>query len=131
MTSALSKLAQQENENELVLSELKLLGDDSSVYKLVGPALIKQDLDEARSNVEKRLQFIGDEMYEVNLVSNFGLRRSLKRLFFTTGSAHKTIYWTLIKNLRRSGRRLYNCRPPIRAKSDNDLMSELPTLQAP
>jgi hypothetical protein len=82
MTSALSKLAQQENENELVLSELKLLGDDSSVYKLVGPALIKQDLDEARSNVEKRLQFIGDEMYKVNLVSNFGLRRFSEMIVF-------------------------------------------------
>ncbi len=64
MTTALSKLAQQENENDLVLNELKILGDDSTVYKLVGPALIKQDLDEARSNVEKRLQFIGDEMYD-------------------------------------------------------------------
>jgi chaperonin cofactor prefoldin len=62
MSNALAKLAQQENENELVLNELKLLGDDSAVYKLVGPVLIKQDLDEARSNVEKRLQFIGDEM---------------------------------------------------------------------
>lgn len=62
MSNALAKLAQQENENELVLNELKLIADDSAVYKLVGPVLIKQDLDEARSNVEKRLQFIGDEM---------------------------------------------------------------------
>ena len=65
MSNALAKLAQQENENELVLNELKLLGDDSAVYKLVGPVLIKQDLEEARSNVEKRLQFIGDEMYVI------------------------------------------------------------------
>ena len=62
MSNALTKLTQQENENELVLKELKLLEEDACVYKLIGPVLIKQDLDEARSTVEKRLQFIGDEM---------------------------------------------------------------------
>jgi prefoldin beta subunit len=31
------------------------------VYKLIGPVLIKQDLVEAKSNVEKRLEFIQNE----------------------------------------------------------------------
>ena len=32
------------------------------VYKLIGPALIKQDLVEAQANVSKRLEFIGGEL---------------------------------------------------------------------
>ena len=32
------------------------------VYKLIGPALIKQDLVEAKANVSKRLEFIGGEL---------------------------------------------------------------------
>lgn len=53
----------QSTENEMVLSELKLLEDDDTndtknVYKLVGPALIRQDVDEAVQTVRKRLEFI-------------------------------------------------------------------------
>lgn len=33
------------------------------VYKLIGPVLVKQDQAEAKSNVEKRLEFIRGEMY--------------------------------------------------------------------
>eukprot|EP00286_Rhodomonas_abbreviata_P008268 CAMPEP_0181319002 /NCGR_PEP_ID=MMETSP1101-20121128/17323_1 /TAXON_ID=46948 /ORGANISM="Rhodomonas abbreviata, Strain Caron Lab Isolate" /LENGTH=124 /DNA_ID=CAMNT_0023426541 /DNA_START=70 /DNA_END=444 /DNA_ORIENTATION=+ len=63
MSQAFSKLLAQQNENGMVLSELKLLDESSAkVYKLVGPVLLNQDLDEAKSNVEKRLQYIGDEM---------------------------------------------------------------------
>jgi hypothetical protein len=35
--------------------------EDASVYKLVGPLLVKQDLVEARANVGKRLEFITSE----------------------------------------------------------------------
>ena len=42
--------------------ELKLLDDEANVYKLIGPALVKQDPIEAKSNVEKRLEFIGHEL---------------------------------------------------------------------
>ena len=35
--------------------------DDAKVYKLTGPVLIKQDLSEARGNVEKRLDYIRAE----------------------------------------------------------------------
>lgn len=43
--------------------ELELLDDEANVYKLVGPALIKQDLVEAKSNVSKRVEYIQNEMY--------------------------------------------------------------------
>lgn len=39
-----------------------MLGDEASVYKLVGPALIKQDPVEATSNVQKRLDYIVGEL---------------------------------------------------------------------
>lgn len=43
------------------LQELELVEEDASVYKLVGPLLVKQDLVEARANVGKRLEFITSE----------------------------------------------------------------------
>lgn len=52
---------QQLSENEMVLKELEILEDDAKVYKLTGPVLIKQDLSEARGNVEKRLDYIRAE----------------------------------------------------------------------
>ena len=41
---------------------MNLLGDDATVYKLIGPALIKQDPVEAKSNVETRLELIKTEL---------------------------------------------------------------------
>lgn len=37
-------------------------GGDVTVYKQVGPVLMKNDLDEARETIEKRLEFITGEM---------------------------------------------------------------------
>ncbi|KAG2798094.1 hypothetical protein PC119_g26365 [Phytophthora cactorum] len=48
---------QQANENGMVKKKLKLLDH----YKLVGAVLIKQDWDEAKSNIIKRLKFIENE----------------------------------------------------------------------
>ncbi len=36
---------------------------DNTVYKLVGPVLVKQDQTEAKQNVDTRLDFIRSEMY--------------------------------------------------------------------
>lgn len=36
--------------------------DDANVYKMIGPALVKQDMVEAKSNVTKRLDFIKSEV---------------------------------------------------------------------
>lgn len=56
---------QQSNENNMVKKELDLLGDDAKVFKLVGPVLLKQDVAEAKSNVNKRLEFINNELSKV------------------------------------------------------------------
>lgn len=45
-----------------LLQEFKLLEEDASVFKLVGPVLVKQDLQEARANIQKRMEFIKIEM---------------------------------------------------------------------
>ena len=37
-------------------------GSESIIYKQVGPVLIKNDLDEAKETVGKRLEFIEGEM---------------------------------------------------------------------
>ena len=36
--------------------------DKNTVYKLIGPVLVKQDQAEAKANVAKRLEFITSEM---------------------------------------------------------------------
>lgn len=48
------------------LQELELLDEDSNIYKLIGPVLIKQDPLEATSNVKKRLEFIQGELDRVD-----------------------------------------------------------------
>eukprot|EP00877_Chromochloris_zofingiensis_P012719 jgi/Chrzof1/7700/Cz02g33130.t1 len=60
------QLLQQSNENEMVLEELGRLDEDSNVYKLIGPALIKQDLMEAKTNVQKRLDYITNELQRLD-----------------------------------------------------------------
>ncbi|KNC46508.1 prefoldin beta subunit [Thecamonas trahens ATCC 50062] len=50
------------NENTMVKEEFDLLDDDARVFKLIGPALVLQDVDEAKQNVEKRLEYITAEM---------------------------------------------------------------------
>ncbi len=42
---------------------MDLLNDDSVVYKLVGPVLVKQEADDAKLNVTNRLKFINGELY--------------------------------------------------------------------
>ena len=42
-----------------MVQELKLLADDAAVYKMIGPALVRQEPGEAAANVGKRLEFIG------------------------------------------------------------------------
>lgn len=46
----------------LAFQELDLLESANIVYKLIGPVLVKQDLDEAKATVTKRLEYINGEM---------------------------------------------------------------------
>eukprot|EP01090_Pellita_catalonica_P002713 TRINITY_DN12289_c0_g1_i1.p1 TRINITY_DN12289_c0_g1~~TRINITY_DN12289_c0_g1_i1.p1 ORF type:complete len:132 (-),score=33.54 TRINITY_DN12289_c0_g1_i1:243-638(-) len=55
-------LSAQLKENELVKEELGMLSDKDTVYKLIGPILVKQELVEAKSNVNKRMEFIKSEL---------------------------------------------------------------------
>jgi len=57
-----SQLDSQLNENTLVKTEMDLLSDTDTVYKLIGPALIRQDPEEAKSSVDKRIEYISGEM---------------------------------------------------------------------
>merc|ERR1712194_620437 len=56
---------------DLVKQELDICDQEASdggeavIYKQVGPVLIKNDLDEARETVEKRLEFISGEIRKV------------------------------------------------------------------
>lgn len=58
----LQQYGAQLNENEMVQKELSLLDSDSKVFKLIGPVLVPQDLVEAKSNVDKRLEYINSEI---------------------------------------------------------------------
>eukprot|EP00400_MALV-I_sp_L67-5_P000192 gene192-93_t len=51
------KLIGQETENEMVKKEFENLTSDSNVYKAVGPILVKQDKEEAKANVAKRIEY--------------------------------------------------------------------------
>ena len=47
----------------MVLEELNQVDeDDSTIYKLVGPVLAKQDLNEAKTNIKTRLDYIQKEV---------------------------------------------------------------------
>ncbi|KAJ8255043.1 hypothetical protein GJAV_G00200310 [Gymnothorax javanicus] len=60
--SARHKLETQLTENNIVKEELDLLDSQNTVYKLIGPVLVKQDLDEAKATVAKRLEYINGEI---------------------------------------------------------------------
>merc|ERR1719209_661924 len=55
-------LDSQLNENKQVKEELDLAPGGAKVFKLIGPALINQDLSEAKTNVEKRIDYISGEL---------------------------------------------------------------------
>ena len=64
------KLLTQQSENEMVETELRSLqqqqedgeGKAGQLWKLVGPVLVKVELDEAQANVKGRSKFFKDEM---------------------------------------------------------------------
>ena len=60
--SAKQSLVEKKSENEMVLAEFNLMSADASVYKLVGPVLAKQDVNESKTNVEKRIEYITKEI---------------------------------------------------------------------
>ncbi|KAI4180208.1 MAG: hypothetical protein L6R41_007390 [Letrouitia leprolyta] len=63
--SSLRRLESQHQENTSVQKEFSTLSPISTIYKLMGPVLLKQEKAEAESAVEGRLEFIGKEMKRV------------------------------------------------------------------
>jgi len=60
--AARQKLEAQLTENNIVKEELDMLDSSNTVYKLIGPVLVKQDADEAKATVAKRLEYINGEI---------------------------------------------------------------------
>ncbi|OIW26853.1 Prefoldin [Coniochaeta ligniaria NRRL 30616] len=56
------RLEAQKTENLGVQKEFAKLKDDETIYKLIGPVLLKQEKAEAESTVNGRLEFIGKEI---------------------------------------------------------------------
>ncbi|TPX14775.1 uncharacterized protein E0L32_005170 [Thyridium curvatum] len=56
------KLEAQKTENIGVQKEFEKLKDEETIYKLVGPVLLKQDKVEAEGTVNGRIEFIGKEI---------------------------------------------------------------------
>eukprot|EP00048_Salpingoeca_helianthica_P021726 m.14102 g.14102 ORF g.14102 m.14102 type:complete len:124 (+) comp6337_c1_seq1:12-383(+) len=61
-TNLRSQFESQLQENTLVKQELSLVKEGGKVFKLIGPTLVPQDLVEARSNVDKRIEYIKKEI---------------------------------------------------------------------
>ncbi|TBU24220.1 prefoldin subunit 6 [Dichomitus squalens] len=78
---ARQKLEAQLSENELVKKEFASLTEENTVYKLVGPVLIKQDQTEAKQNVDTRLEFIRGEIKRVEgQLKDLGEKSEKKKL---------------------------------------------------
>nr|CAG4649038.1 EOG090X0MQF [Polyphemus pediculus] len=60
--STRQQLDSQLTENNGVKVEMAVLEGEANVFKLIGPALIKQDLHEAKQNVNKRIDYITAEL---------------------------------------------------------------------
>ncbi|KAI7853637.1 Prefoldin [Circinella umbellata] len=62
---ARQRLDSQQQENEVVSKEFEHLEDDASIYKLIGPVLVKQEKGEAVGNVKNRLELINKEIERI------------------------------------------------------------------
>jgi prefoldin beta subunit len=65
LVDARQKLESQQQENQGVQAEFNQLDDESNIYKLVGPVLLKQDKTEATMAVNGRLEFIEKEIKRI------------------------------------------------------------------
>ncbi len=54
----MKRLTAQKSENENVKKEFDRLAEDAVIWKQVGPLMVKQDRQDAKTNVDKRIEFI-------------------------------------------------------------------------
>ncbi|XP_077645104.1 prefoldin subunit 6 [Lonchura striata] len=74
--AARQKLETQLTENNIVQEELQLLDESNSIFRLLGPVLLPQELRHAREHVGKRLQYITGELSRCEQQSQELQRRS-------------------------------------------------------
>jgi len=80
------QLETQLHENEMVREELGFCKGDARVFKLVGDILVPQSLDEAKSNVVRRIEYIqneskrNNELIAVNKTEINGLRENVSTM---------------------------------------------------
>lgn len=55
-------MSEKKSENEMVMSEFKMLDDEATIFKMVGPVLAKQSLFECKDMVQQRITFIEKEI---------------------------------------------------------------------
>ena len=58
----LRALTAQKSENESVKKDFDSLEQDATIWKLVGPVMVKQDCEDAKTNVDKRIEFIAADI---------------------------------------------------------------------
>ena len=56
------RMIEKKSENEMVMSEFKMLDDEANIFKMVGPILAKQSLFECKDMVQQRIAFIEKEV---------------------------------------------------------------------
>ncbi|KER26723.1 hypothetical protein T265_06085 [Opisthorchis viverrini] len=56
------QLSAQLSENQNVAEDFTHLNQTNTIYKIVGPVLLKQDLEEAKETVKKRIAYITSEL---------------------------------------------------------------------
>ncbi len=66
MQKGRQKQLSQLNENTMVKQELDLIAGDAVVYKKIGPTLVKQDLEQAKQWVSKRIEFVEGRIKQVD-----------------------------------------------------------------
>ncbi|EAN33511.1 Prefoldin subunit family protein [Theileria parva strain Muguga] len=61
-----SQLLTQQNESTAALNEIKLVEDDTKIFKATGPILTSQTKEDAVSTISKRLEYINTEIETVD-----------------------------------------------------------------
>ena len=84
----ISSFENKKNENSMVKSELALLEEGDIVYKLIGPILVKQDIGEAKLQVDSRLEMI---QKEINKLERNYRENAAIEVFFEMDTSMETI----------------------------------------
>lgn len=56
------KLDSQKNEILMAKEEVDLLEDDATIYKLIGPLMVPQELKEVKETIKSRLKYLNEKM---------------------------------------------------------------------